>query len=497
MHFSEVFLARAATATATAVRVRGRLRGGKQLATQKAIRRANTIIIKPKAVHPALAGGKPVGGERLVQNFSELLLRDDVVASLTEVEACKPTVIQMLAIPKILRGKNVLFASETGSGKTLAYLAPLISRLRDEEEHHGLLPRLKRPRALIVLPSRDLAAQVLSVAKSLCHKAKFKAVGLITGTKRKFIREALEKPVDVIVATPSSLLKYRQQERILLSDISHLVLDEADTLLDESFVEATTSIVRAVKLRTKKPPKFPAKAEGAQVTVVGATLTDHVINMVDKLVPNVKKVSSKHLHQVLPHVEQRFVKIRQDEKAEKLASLVKTLPNDVFMVFCNTVPSCDWTARYLRSQDVPLTKLHGGFSAVNRMDLLKGFQRGESRVLVCTDIASRGIDTCSVNHIVLFDFPLNLPDYLHRVGRTGRVGSRVTRPRVSAFMSHRKDVLMAMKIKDAATRQVAIMERRAVSAMNRKPLDATREEPTQAQDATHTQNTQTQTRIAM
>ncbi len=91
--------------------------------------------------------------------------------------------------------------------------------------------------------------------------------------------------MDVIVATPSSLLKYRQQERILLSDISHLVLDEADTLLDESFVEATTSIVRAIKLRTKKPPKFPAKAEGAQVTVVGATLTDHVINMVDKLVP--------------------------------------------------------------------------------------------------------------------------------------------------------------------------------------------------------------------
>ncbi len=98
---------------------------------------------------------------------------------------------------------------------------------------------------------------------------------------------------------------------------------------------------------------------------------------------------------------------------------------------------------------------------------------------------------------MLFDFPLNLPDYLHQVGRTGRVGSRVTRPRVSAFMSHRKDVLMAMKIKDAATRQVAIMERRAVSAMNRKPLDAPREEPTQAQDATHTQNTQTQTRIAM
>lgn len=141
------------------------------------------------------------------------------------------------------------------------------------------------------------------------------------------------------MATPSSLLKYRQQERILLSDVSHLVLDEADTLLDESFADATTSIVRAIKLRSEKPPKYPAKAEHAQVTVVGATLSDHVIEAVDKLVPvsfsliprgpanchcsllslsryqNVKKVSSKHLHQVLPHVEQRFIKIRQDEKA--------------------------------------------------------------------------------------------------------------------------------------------------------------------------------------
>lgn len=102
---------------------------------------------------------------------------------------------------------------------------------------------------------------------------------------QKFIREALLKPVDVLVATPSSLLKYRQQERILLSDVSHLVLDEADTLLDRSFLDATASIIRAIKLRTQKPPKYPAKAENAQVTVVGATLSDHVIEAVEKLVP--------------------------------------------------------------------------------------------------------------------------------------------------------------------------------------------------------------------
>ncbi len=136
-----------------------------------------------------------------MHSFSELSLRSDVVAALEGSGVNQPTVIQMLAIPKIARGKNVLIASETGafvtsyscnykpfphlgSGKTLTYLAPLISRLRDEEEGCGLVPRLRRPRALILLPSRDLAAQVLSVAKSLCHTARFRAVGLIGGVKR-------------------------------------------------------------------------------------------------------------------------------------------------------------------------------------------------------------------------------------------------------------------------------------------------------------------------
>lgn len=430
--------------------------------------KVETITIKPKAKHPALSSGEPVMGQRLVQNFSELSLQGDVVSALDEVGVVKPTVIQMLAIPKILRGKNVICASETGSGKTLAYLAPLISRLKDEEEHLGVLPRLRHPRALIVLPSRDLAAQVLSVTKSLCHQAKFRAVGLIKGVRRKYIREALLKPVDAIIATPNSLLKYRQQERILLTDIEHLVLDEADTLFDRSFKEATMSIIRAIKIRSTKPPPPPSKGEGAQVTVVGATLNDDVINTMEKLIPNIRKVSSKHLHQVLPHVEQRFVKVRQDEKAESLISVIRSNPKDVFMVFCNTIQSCDWTARYLKSHDVTVVKLHGGFSALNRKDILKEFQQGDTKVLVCTDIASRGIHSSHVNHIVLFDFPLNLPDYLHRVGRTGRVGSKVSRPRVTAFMSHRRDVLMALKIKDSATKQEAILEKKVVRAMQRQ-----------------------------
>lgn len=423
------------------------------------VTRVQKIVIRATAKHPALQG-------KLAESFADLYLREDVVSALRNIGVTQPTVTQMLAIPKILRGKNILCAAETGSGKTLAYLSPVVSHLRDEEERFGLVPRMRRPRALVLLPSRDLAAQVLSVAKSLCHTAKFRAVGLIGGVKRKFVRDALQMPVDVVIATPDSLLRYRREERILLTDLRHLVIDEADTLFDESFESAITSILKDVKIRSKKPPLPPAKAEDTQMTIVGATLSTRMLKKIELLIPNIKKVSTKSLHQILPHVKQTFHKLHQHEKSEMLLSIINSSPTDVYMVFCNTVPSCDWTAHYLRANGVELTKLHAGFSSMDRRNLLKEFASGSSRVLVCTDIASRGIDARQVTHVILFDFPNSLADYLHRVGRTGRVGSQ-DKCRASIFMTHRRDVRMAWKIKEAADKRDAIMNHKVSRQLQR------------------------------
>lgn len=269
----------------------------------------------------------------------------------------------------------------------------------------------------------------------------------------------MEKPFDVAIATPDSLLRFRREERILLSDVTHLVIDEADTLFDHSFIDATTSIIKAIKIRDKKPPLPPALASDAQLTVVGATLSTKMLQKILALAPNTKTVSSKHLHQILPHIAQRFYRVRQDQKAEQLLLLLRKRPKDIVMVFCNTVPSCDWTARFLRSHDIPVVKLHAGFSSADRKNLLHEFIDGKARVLVCTDIASRGIDTNFVNHVVLFDFPSTIADYLHRTGRTGRVGSRTPHCTASSFMTHRRDVRMALQIRDASERRTAIMNR--------------------------------------
>jgi superfamily II DNA/RNA helicase len=249
-----------------------------------------------------------------------------VVEALDGIGLNQPTVTQMLTIPHILKGRNVLCAAETGSGKTLAYLAPLISELRREEAEEGVVPRLRRPRALIVLPSRDLASQVLSVAKSLCHVARFRAVGLIRGGKKRSIRSSLVSPVDVAITTPDALLKFRREERILLSDVRFLVVDEADTMFDRSFHEATTSIIRSVKTSTSKPslPAPPGTAShhqssqggegGAQVIAVAATLSTQLMKSLQSLVPSMKVVTTKSLHRILPHIEQRFYKVLQSEK---------------------------------------------------------------------------------------------------------------------------------------------------------------------------------------
>lgn len=185
--------------------------------------------------------------------------------------------------------------------------------------------------------------------------------------------------MDLAIATPSSLLRYQREEKLWLSDLSHLVIDEADTLFDRSFRDETLEIIKTVKLRSKKPSATPAISKDAQVTVVGATLSEAVLKKMDSLIPasyrclpcriyvfvvlqNLRRVSTKHVHTILPHIQQTFVKTAQNEKAEQLLSLIQSSPRDVFMVFCNTVPSCDWTARYLSDHNVPVIKLHGGFA---------------------------------------------------------------------------------------------------------------------------------------
>ncbi|EDV29844.1 uncharacterized protein TRIADDRAFT_52679 [Trichoplax adhaerens] len=390
-------------------------------------------------------------------SFSRLFLRDDVIDSLANINITTPTAIQSLAIPKIAAGKNVLCASETGSGKTIAYLAPLIHRIKEEEEKCGLITRLNRPRACIVVPSRELAQQTLKVAKSLCHVSKYRVVGVIGGKKQKLLEKALETPTDVVVATPGMLIKYHRYNQIFFSDLTHLVLDEADTLFDESFYERSLEILEKIKIRGGKPMSLDTLQKDAQVTVVGATLPKRVEAILNPVIPNLKKVTTKGFHKLLPHIQQDILKLKQTSKAGTLLKLLKERRHGSTIIFCNTVDSCNWLGHYLAKVDLPLLRLHGGMPPEERLIRYDKFQRGEYNILIATDIASRGLDTKNVECVINFDFPISVADYIHRAGRTGRVGSKCT-GRVISLVSSRKELSLTKLLEEAAARNTVIDE---------------------------------------
>ncbi|PFX20554.1 DEAD-box ATP-dependent RNA helicase 39 [Stylophora pistillata] len=417
------------------------------------------IVIEPScSENPAFTPDKDEDVELQVSSFSPLGLREDVLKALHNINVTKPTVIQMVTIPPLLKREHVLCAAQTGTGKTLAYLAPVVHHLREDERKLGVITRLKRPRACIVVPGRELAIQVLEVAKSLSHHARFKSVGIIGGRKKKFMKKDLASPVDLVVATPGTLLQFREKDRLFFSDLSYLVIDEADSMFDSTFKSDTMEILQSISIRQGKLSPPGEQPVDTQVTIVGATMPNElVVDTLQRMLPRLK-ICSSGLHRVLPHIRHRFVKVKQEEKAGKLLRLLRHDLQDPFqrtIVFCNTTEACDFVGHFLTEKRIKFIRLHKVLPSKVRSNLFEEFQEGRARVLVCTDIASRGVDP-DVSHVINFDFPTSIVDYIHRVGRTGRVKTETTSTGVSAatsLLTHNRDVRMAKIIEQAAKKQ--------------------------------------------
>ncbi|CAG8636018.1 30974_t:CDS:2, partial [Gigaspora margarita] len=371
--------------------------------------------------------------------FESFKLREEVYnairqGALKDIEPFLPTEIQMLTIPEILKTDNehILCAAETGSGKTLAYLIPIVNKLKEEEANStsytrtdineeilkipideekpqyidvfqkeleqelqlktivkSTARRFNRPRAIVLLPSRELVEQILSVAKLLSHHAKFRAIAITSNKDRRFIKKTLEMPVDIVIATPAGLLEYIEQGYINMADTKYLVIDEADTMFGKGFGEEVQNIVTNMKNSGKNQNK------SYQIIIVSATLPKTVNEMLNQEFPNIKKVLKKH---------------NTNEQST--------------MIFCNTRVSAHALENFLKTKKLPVIGLFGNIN--DRKKKLDEFcnQDPNAKILVCTDLASRGIDTTFVNHVILHDFPTTVVNFLHRVGRTARAGRR-------------------------------------------------------------------------
>nr|XP_054758557.1 probable ATP-dependent RNA helicase DDX28 [Lytechinus pictus] len=408
--------------------------------------KGNPSITKTQENEAETADKKP-------QTFQDLKLHPSVMRGLDFMDISTPTSIQLSAIPSILQGKNTLCAAETGSGKTLTYLLPLIQRLLDESKLTGTPTAAETglPRSVVLLPVGELVHQVLEVCKILAESAGLSVQYFDGETSLKNLEKRLSSSTDIVISTPGPIINAVRQGYGNLNCVSHVVIDESDTMLDDSFIQQTLKILKRIKIGEGKACKVTAPGE-AQLTMVGATMPRKATNILADIIPpeNIEVISTPHLHRIMPHVHQKFLRLHSQDKAVKILELVKREQKSRVstMVFCNTASTCDWLAHFLTENGVPALRLHSKMGGKSRSGIMKAFKAGEANILVCSDIASRGVDTVEVQHVVNFDFPPFMSDYIHRAGRVGRVGSQGS-GHVTNFVVHKWDVELVNKIERA------------------------------------------------
>ncbi|XP_063169038.1 probable ATP-dependent RNA helicase DDX28 [Candoia aspera] len=395
--------------------------------------------------------------------FLELGLEPRVAAPLREVLGIsRPTAVQKRTIPALLKGGNALCAAETGSGKTLAYLLPLVQRLlQAQRPPEGAVPA-SSPRSLVVVPSRELAGQVRRVAVALGAPLGLQVKEIGGGRGVAVVRRQIRAgPADLLVATPGALSKALKRQILSLGKLLFLVLDEVDTLLDASFIDLVKDIIQQAFLKDLAPaPELEDCGEvwdpKAQLVAMGATIPKGLNQLLSESadLSNFTILTGSRLHYLQPHVEQKFIRLKGCDKAAELLQLLKERgpSSGAVIIFCNRASTVSWLGYILEDHKIKHLRLQGEIAAVTRAGIFNAFQRGDSDILLCTDIASRGLDTIRVEFIINYDFPLTLPDYLHRVGRVGRTGSKFLGTVIS-FVTHRWDVDLVRKIETAARKR--------------------------------------------
>ncbi|KAK9809038.1 hypothetical protein WJX72_008266 [[Myrmecia] bisecta] len=404
--------------------------------------------------------------------FESLGLSASLLHAVAEHRLTSPTEIQAAAIPVILKGGDVLLASHTGSGKTLAYLLPLIKLLKEQEAQEGFVSRPKRPRAIVLGPTRELTDQILRVAKSLSHHVKFRSTCVNGGGTMGQQTDALANPLDIVIGTPQKVAQHAEKGHLYYGDVQLLVLDEADTMFDRGFGPEVKQVLQP--LRSKSQP--------AHCILVSATLSKAVRQLLDKEFPGIQVVETKSLHKGVAGARHSFLPLPPEvNKLDLLAQVVEgeQRRGKRLMVFCNTLDSCRATEHFLQERAVPTVCYHGDVPLNDRRLAIERFACSEltspsdQPVLVCTDLAARGLDMPGrVDHVINFDFPLNPIDYIHRTGRTARAGAA---GRITSIVSKRDQVL-AGRIEQALQQDLPLDElsaARSVLPPNMRPKPET------------------------
>ncbi len=340
-------------------------------------------------------------------SFSKLGLVESLAKTVHDEGYLEPTPIQARSIPELLEGRDLLGCARTGTGKTAAFALPILQRLSKA----GSRPTRRAPRALILVPTRELAAQVGRSFQTYGGRLSLSTAVVYGGVGQGPQVRALTAGVDILVATPGRLLDLMQQGHAKLDRLEVLVLDEADHMLDLGFLPDVRRIIAAGPKRR-------------QTLLFSATMPPPIAALAERILTDPVKVFVTPVASTVDEVEQRVHFVPRDQKPALLAQVLSDPSVERALVFTRTKRGADRVARRLVQDGIDAAAIHGNKSQGARERTLQAFQRGRTRVLVATDIAARGIDIDGITHVVNYEVP-NVPEsYVHRIGRTARAGSR-------------------------------------------------------------------------
>ncbi|SFK21610.1 ATP-dependent RNA helicase RhlE [Nitrosomonas aestuarii] len=342
-------------------------------------------------------------------SFSSFGLSENIIRAVTECGYTVPTPIQMQAIPAVLAGADLLAGAQTGTGKTAGFTLPILHRLSDKTIKG---PSSGRPpvRALILVPTRELAAQVEESVRNYGRYLKLNSMMMIGGVNINPQISRLKSRVDILVATPGRLLDHIQQKTLSLEQVEILVLDEADRMLDMGFIRDIRKILALL-------PKQ------RQNLLFSATFSDEIKELAENLLNKPILIEVAHRNAVADKVTHMVHPVDRNRKRDLLAHLIKKHCWSQVLVFTRTKHGANKLAKFLTENDIPSLAIHGNKSQTARTQALAKFKTGTLQVLVATDIAARGIDINDLPHVVNFELPNVAEDYVHRIGRTGRAGA--------------------------------------------------------------------------
>ncbi|MDE2514769.1 MAG: DEAD/DEAH box helicase, partial [Rhodospirillales bacterium] len=335
--------------------------------------------------------------------FADLGLSDEVLRAIAEMGYQHPTPIQEQAIPVVLMGRDVMGAAQTGTGKTAGFTLPMLDILS------GSRARARMPRSLILEPTRELALQVAENFVQYGKYLKLTHALIIGGESMADQKDVLMRGVDVLIATPGRLIDMFDRGTILLTDTRILVIDEADRMLDMGFIPDVERIVSLL----------PANR---QTLFFSATMAPEIRRLADAFLQNPKTISVSRPASVATTITEALALVAEHDKREALRRLIRTENVQNALIFCNRKRDVDILYKSLTRHQFSVGALHGDLAQSQRFTTLEKFKAGELRLLVCSDVAARGIDIGGLSHVFNFDVPHHAEDYVHRIGRTGRAG---------------------------------------------------------------------------